>query len=75
MAKTKKLSAMKRVRKARGLTQRDVAAKLGIATHSYTRYECGNRRPNIYILLKIADILGVKASELLEEPDEESEEK
>lgn len=75
MAKIKKLSAMKRVRKARGLTQRDVAAKLGIATHSYTRYECGNRRPNIYILLKIADILGVKASELLDETDNSSEEK
>ena len=67
MAKTKKLSAMKRVRKARGLTQRDVAAKLGIATHSYTRYECGNRRPNIDMLLKIADILGANASELLDE--------
>lgn len=74
MAKTKKLSAMKRVRKARGLTQRDVAAKLGIATHSYTRYECGTRRPNIYMLLKIADILGVKASELLEEEGKNEEE-
>lgn len=69
----RKLTAMKRIRKARGLRQRDVAEKLGIATHSYTRYECGNRRPNIYILLKIADILGVKASELLEEPDNTSE--
>lgn len=73
MAKTKKLSAMKRVRKARGLTQKDVAEKLGIATHSYTRYECGVRRPNIYMLLKIADILGVKASELLDETDNSSE--
>lgn len=71
----KKLTEMKRIRKARGLRQKDVAEKLGIATHSYTRYECGVRRPNIYMLLKIADILGVKASELLEEPDEESEEK
>ena len=63
----KKLTAMKRIRKARGLRQYDVAGTLGIATHSYTRYECGNRRPNIYMLLKIADILGVKASELLDE--------
>lgn len=63
----KKLTAMKRIRKERGLRQKDVAEKLGIATHSYTRYECGNRRPNIYMLLKIADILGVKASELLDE--------
>lgn len=69
----KKLTAMKRIRKARGLRQKDVAEKLGIATHSYTRYECGTRRPNIYMLLKIAEILGVKASELLEEPDDKSE--
>lgn len=62
----KKLTEMKRIRKARGLRQKDVAEKLGIATHSYTRYECGVRRPNIETLLKIADILDVKASDLLE---------
>ena len=43
----KKLTAMKRIRKARGLRQKDVAEKLGIATHSYTRYECGDRRHQI----------------------------
>jgi transcriptional regulator with XRE-family HTH domain len=63
---TQKLTAMKRIRKERGLRQKDVAEKLGIATHSYTRYECGVRRPNIDTLLKIADILDVKASDLLE---------
>ncbi len=62
----KKLTEMKRIRKERGLRQKDVAEKLGIATHSYTRYECGVRRPNIDTLLKIADILDVKASDLLE---------
>lgn len=62
----KKLTEMKRIRKARGLRQKDVAEKLGIATHSYTRYECGVRRPNIETLLKIADILDVKASDLLD---------
>lgn len=62
----KKLTELKRIRKAKGLTQKDVAEKLGIATHSYTRYECGVRRPNIDTLLKIANILDVKASDLLE---------
>ena len=62
----KKLTELKRIRKAKGLTQKDVAEKLGIATHSYTRYECGVRRPNIDKLLKIANILDVKASDLLE---------
>lgn len=71
----KKMAALKRIRKERGFTQQQLADELGMHIKSYQRYECGTRRPNIYILLKIADILGVKASELLEEPDEKSEEK
>lgn len=63
----KKMAALKRIRKARGFTQQQLANELGIHIKSYQRYECGTRRPNIYILLKIADILGVKASELLDE--------
>lgn len=73
--KGKPMTEMKRIRKEHGLRQSDVADKLGIHCKSYARYECGNRRPNIYILLKIAEILGVKASELLDETDNSSEEK
>ena len=63
----KKMAAMKRIRKERGFTQQQLADELGLHLKSYQRYESGNRRPNIYMLLKIADILGVKASELLDE--------
>lgn len=69
----KRMAALKRIRKERGFTQQQLADELGLHLKSYQRYECGTRRPNIYMLLKIADILGVKASELLEEPDKTSE--
>lgn len=69
----RKMAALKRIRKERGFTQQQLADELGLHLKSYQRYECGTRRPNIYMLLKIADILGVKASELLEEPDKTSE--
>ena len=67
------MTALKRTRKERGFTQQQIADELGLHLKSYQRYECGTRRPNIYMLLKIADILGIKASELLEEPDNTSE--
>lgn len=69
----KKMAALKRIRKERGFTQQQLADELGMHIKSYQRYECGTRRPNIYMLLKIADILGVKASALLEETDDKSE--
>ena len=69
----KKMAALKRIRKERGFTQQQLADELGLHLKSYQRYEYGTRRLNIYMLLKIADILGVKASELLEEPDNTSE--
>lgn len=69
----KKMEALKRIRKERGFTQQQLADELELHIKSYQRYECGTRRPNIYMLLKIADILGVKASELLDETDDKSE--
>ena len=71
----KKMAALKRIRKERGFTQQQLADALGLHIKSYQRYECGTRRPNIYMLLKIAELLGVKASELLDETDDKSEEK
>lgn len=63
----KKMAALKRIRKERGFTQQQLADELGLHLKSYQRYECGTRRPNIFTIFKIADILGVKASELLDE--------
>lgn len=49
-----------------GLTQADVAKKLGISQVAYGRYELGSREPNFDLILKISDILDFKPSEFFD---------
>lgn len=44
------------LRSKNGLTQDEVAKRVGIATTTYTNYEASNREPNIETLNKLADI-------------------
>ena len=53
-------------RKKSGLTQMDVAAKLGIRTDNYAKYESGARVPKSDRLVKLAKILGVSYDALNE---------
>lgn len=53
-------------RKARKLTQRDVAQLLGIKTQSYQAYESGISMPTVENLLKIASIFKVSIDDLFE---------
>ena len=48
-----------------GLTQEQLAEKLGIAKSTLSGYESGNREPNVQTIKKIADVLNVSADELL----------
>lgn len=52
-------------RERKGMTQKDVAEKIGVAKSTYSLYESGNREPNVQIIKKIADILDTSADELL----------
>ena len=52
---------LKNKRTERRLTQAQVAAKVGITTVGYQRYESGERVPNAHTAIQIADILGVKS--------------
>ena len=52
-------------RKLNGLTQRDVADRLGIAQPSYIRYENGTSEPNLENLVKLADLFDVSSDYLL----------
>lgn len=36
-------------------TQKDIATVLGVATNTYTQYETGQRKPDIELLIKLAD--------------------
>ena len=52
----------KRLRECRDIknvTQRQVADYLGITVPAYTRYEMGQREPNISTLNRLADYFGV----------------
>ena len=52
-------------REQKGLSQKDVAERIGVAKSTYSLYESGNREPNVHTIKKIADVLDVSADELL----------
>jgi len=53
---------IKATRKAKGLTQLDVAQKLDISKGTYNRYENGEANLSMETVDKIANALGVKAN-------------
>lgn len=57
------LEKLKNLRKAKGLTQKEVADKLGIAEQHYQRYEYG-MLPNVVLAIKIAEILNTTVEEI-----------
>ncbi len=56
---------IKKVRLARGMTQRKAAELLGISSSVYSRYETGKRMPPLDMFEKMADILDVSCDYLL----------
>ena len=56
---------IKAARKKAGMTQKELADKLGIPYQGISQYERGIRKPKIDTLVKIADSLGVTLEELL----------
>lgn len=53
------------IRKERGLSQKDVAAQLGLTTSAYGHYENAGARINIIMLAKLAEILTVSKNYLM----------
>jgi transcriptional regulator with XRE-family HTH domain len=54
-----------RLRKARGLTQIELAPKLGISPRMLAYYEAQTDRPPAHLLGRLAEILGASTDELL----------
>ena len=52
------------LRKARGMTQKELASKLGITVQAVSRWETEKCCPDIQLLPDIAQILGVTIDEL-----------
>lgn len=53
------------IRRTRGLTQKDLAGKIGVSQKVISRYECGTLRINNNILKQIAIVLSVSTDFLL----------
>lgn len=56
---------LKMIRKARGMTQIDLAKAVNISLMSVHRYESGERVPNVDIASSIAAALGCTVDELI----------
>lgn len=54
-----------RIRKAKGITQSELANKLGCKRQSFTNYEIGRRTPNIDMIVKLSKYFNVSADYLL----------
>ena len=56
---------LKELRKAKGLTQSELAKVIGYSSLSYARYEKGEREPDIRTLCELADYFNVSVDYLL----------
>lgn len=55
---------LKLARTAAGMTQKELAGRLGIAQKQLSRYERGEQAPSVEMAVKIADVLGVDMNTL-----------
>ena len=53
------------MRKTQGLTQKELAEKLGLSDKTISKWECGNGMPDNSIMLELCDILHISVNELL----------
>ena len=58
---------LRRLRLAKGLTQEQLAAMLGVSIQSISRWECGNTLPDVMLLPEIARLYGVTVDDLYHE--------
>jgi len=58
---------LKKYRTHRGLTQKELASKLGLTKNAITMYETGKRSPSIAVTKKISEVLDVSIDSLVNE--------
>ena len=63
---------IKALRKARGLSQQELAGRLHVVRQTVSKWEQGRSVPDADLLVQLADCLGVPVEELLGTPAPES---
>lgn len=64
-----------RLRKSRKMTQKDLANQLNVIDKTISRWECGYGFPEVSLIPKIAEVLGVGVSDILGEGEIKIEDK
>ena len=66
-----------KLRRGAGLTQSQLAEKLGYTDKAVSKWECGDAVPDVWVLTRVAEQFGVKVDDLLtrhaDEPKESAE--
>ena len=72
MLKTRKILRhnLKRYRKMAGLTQEEVAQRLGVSPQTVARWEQGARIPSVEHLEELADLYGIDVADFFISPSE-----
>lgn len=60
------------IRKEKGISQREVAKKIGVAQPSYCNIERGNNNPSVEVAKRIAGVLGFDWTRFYEDSRSES---
>lgn len=58
---------VRQLREARGLTQAELAAKLGVTRGSISQWENGISAPRMGVIEQMSSLFGVKKSEIIED--------
>ena len=59
------MTAIQKYRELAGMTQAMLAEKIGVTQSAISNWECGERKPDIYTLKKLASVLSCTTDELL----------
>jgi len=62
------VNGLREIRVRRGMTQAKLAAAVGVAPHTISRYEDGNRSPNVEMLISLAQVLKCRVDDILDPP-------
>ena len=64
---------LKEIRTQKGITQEELANKVGVQNTAICNYEVGIREPSLYTLKRIATVLECTVDELIEDEDADDE--